>query len=61
MHPIGKKNSLSKIDREIKMGKLRLRYVQLMRDAYSSLDDEDANLLIKESEDLWNRLSSQKV
>ena len=54
------KDGVSNVDREIKMGELRLRYVQLMRDAYSSLGDQDANILIKESEVIWNSLSNPK-
>ncbi len=51
---------MSNVDREIKMGELRLRYVQLMRDAHSSLGNKDANILIKESEALWDKLCSPK-
>ncbi len=50
--------SLRNVDRELKLGELRLRYVQLMRDFYSSLSDEDANILIKESKDIWDKLSN---
>ena len=46
------KVSLSEIDREIKMGELRLRYVKLMRDFHTSLSDEVATDLIKESIDI---------
>ena len=42
------------------MGELRLKYVQLMRDAYSFLGDKDANILIKESKDIWDKLSNSK-
>ena len=42
------------------MGELRLKYVQLMRDAYSFLGDEDANILIKESKDIWDKLSNSQ-
>ena len=49
------KNSMSNVAREIKIGELRLRYVQLIRDAHSSLGDNDANILIKESEDIWQK------
>tara|TARA_B100000214_G_scaffold312134_1_gene244309 strand:+ start:854 stop:1024 length:171 start_codon:yes stop_codon:yes gene_type:complete len=38
------------------MGEFRLRYVQLMRDAYTSLGEKDANILIKESEAIWDKL-----
>ncbi len=48
------------IDRELKMGELRLRYVQLMRDAQMSLGDQDANILIKESEAIWYKLRNSK-
>ena len=37
------------MDREIKMGELRLRYVRLMRDFHTSLGEGDASDLIKES------------
>ena len=50
----------SNVDREIKMGELRLKYVQLMRDAHSFLGDEDANILIKESKDIWDKLTHSK-
>ena len=58
--PYKKIDGLSKIDREIKMGEIRLRYVQLMRDAHSSLGDKDANILIKESEAIWDKLNNPK-
>ena len=51
---------LDEVDREIKMGELRLRYVKLMRDFHTSLSDEDATDLIKESMDIWGKLSMQK-
>ena len=54
------KDCKKNVDREIKMGELRLRYVQLMRDTYSSLGDKDANILIKESEAIWNKLNNPK-
>ena len=58
-HAPYKKNShLNNVDREIRMGELRLKYVQLMRDAHSFLGDEDANILIKESKDIWDKLSN---
>ena len=57
--PYNNKVSLSEIDREIKMGELRLRYVKLMRDFHTSLSDEDATDLIKESMDIWEKLSMQ--
>ena len=42
------------------MGELRLRYVQLMGDAHSTLGVEDANILIKKSKDIWDKLSHSK-
>ena len=54
------KESKTIVDREIKMGELRLRYVQLLRDVPSSLVDNDANILIKESKAIWDKLSNQK-
>ena len=59
--PYNKKSSLNNVDREIRMGELRLKYVQLMRDAHSFLGDEDANILIKESKDIWDKLSNSQV
>ena len=50
------KDSMHNVDREIKMGELRLRYVKLMRDAHSYLGDKEANTLIKESEAIWEKL-----
>ena len=55
-----KKATLNHVDREIRIGELRLKYVQLMRDAHSILGDEDANILIKESKDIWDKLSNSK-
>ena len=54
--PYKNKDGIRNVDREIKMGELRLRYVQLMRDAHSSLGDQDANILIKECETIWYKL-----
>ena len=54
------KASLNKIDREIKLGELRLNYVKLMRDFHAYLNDEDATDLIKESMDIWEKLNMQK-
>tara|TARA_B100000945_G_scaffold300441_1_gene282253 strand:+ start:637 stop:867 length:231 start_codon:yes stop_codon:yes gene_type:complete len=54
------KDGMFNIDRELKMGELRLRYVQLMRDAQMSLGDQDANILIKESEAIWYKLRNSK-
>tara|TARA_B100000579_G_scaffold35178_1_gene24602 strand:- start:212 stop:421 length:210 start_codon:yes stop_codon:yes gene_type:complete len=56
--PYRNKSSLSELDREIVMGELRLRYVQLMRDAHKSLGKQDAINLIKESEGIWEKLAS---
>ena len=56
--PYENKVSLNELDREIEMGELRLRYVQLMRDAYKTLGKEDAIDLIKESECIWGKLIS---
>ena len=58
--PNKNKSSINEIDREIKMGELRLRYVKLMRDFQTSLGEEDATDLIKESMDIWRRLNLQK-
>ena len=56
--PYKNKTSLSELDREIQMGELRLRYIQLMRDAHKTLGKEDAIDLIKESEGIWGKLIS---
>ena len=56
--PYKNKASLSELDREIEMGELRLRYVQLMRDVHKTLGKEDAIELIKESEGIWEKLTS---
>ena len=58
--PFKKKTLLNNVDGEIRMGEIRLKYVQLMRDAHSFLEDEDANILIKESKDIWDKLSNSK-
>ena len=58
--PSKKKVSLSNLDLEIKKGELRLRYVQLLRDAHSSLGDEDGTVLLKETEAIWDNLSNQR-
>ena len=50
----------SNVDLEIKMAEIRLRYEQLLRDAYSSLGEKNANILIKESEAIWDKLSNPK-
>ena len=52
------KASIGELDREIEMGELRLRYIQLMRDAHKILGKEDAIELIKESEGIWGKLTS---
>ena len=52
------KVSLSKLDREIETGELRLRYIQLMRDVHKTLGKEEAIELIKESEGILEKLSS---
>ena len=50
--------SSDKLEREIKLGELRLRYVQLMRDFHRALGNEEALELIKESDEIWKKLSS---
>ena len=59
-HTPYKRTTLSDLDREIKMGELRLRYVQLMRDFHTSLGEEKATDLINESVAIWKKLSIQK-
>ena len=56
--PYRNKASLSELDREIEMGEIRLRYIQLMRDVHKTFGKEDAIELIKESEGIWEKLSS---
>ena len=56
--PYKNKASLSELDREIEMGELRLRYIQLMRDVHKTLGKEDAIELIKESEGIWEKFTS---
>ena len=56
--PYKSKASLSLLDREIEIGELRLRYIQLMRDAHKTLGKEDAIDLIKELEGFWEKLTS---
>ena len=56
--PYKNRTSLSELDREIEMGQLRLRYIQLMRDAQKTLGAEDAIDLIKDSEKIWEKLST---
>ena len=55
------KVSLSNVDRELKLGELRLRYVKLMRDIHSSLGQEDAGILINELEEIWDKLTYPKA
>ena len=50
--------SSSELDLEIEMVELRLRYIQLMRDAHKTLGMEDAIDLIKESEAILEKLTS---
>ena len=50
--PFKKSDSLKDIDREIKMGELRLRYIPPLRDAHMMLGCKNANKLIKESESI---------
>ncbi len=59
--PHKNKERKSSVDREIKKAELRLRYVQLMRDAHSSLGNKEANILIKESEAIWDKLIDPKT
>ena len=56
--PYKNQSSFSELDREIEMGQLRLRYIQLMRDAQMTLGEEDAIDLIKDSEKIWEKLSA---
>ena len=56
--PHKNKASLSELDRQIAMGELRLRYIQLMKDVHKTLGKEDAIELIKESESIWVKLTS---
>ncbi len=56
--PYKNKSSSNQLDREIELGELRLRYIQLMRDAHKTLGKEDAIELIKESEGIWEKLTS---
>ena len=58
--PYKSKTFSSDLDQEIKMGELRLRYVQLMRDFHMSLGEEKAADLINESVAIWKKLSIQK-
>ena len=56
--PYDQKTSLSELDREIEMGELRLRYIQLMRDVHMRLGKQDAINLIKDSEVIWDKLTN---
>ena len=58
--PYEKKSPLNNVDREIRMGEIRLKYVQLMRDAHSFLGDEDANILSKNQRIYGTSLVIQK-
>ena len=58
--PYNSKTFSNDLDREIKIGELRLRYVQLMRDFHTSLGEEKATDLINESVAIWKKLSIQK-
>ena len=58
--PYKNKDVKANVDREIKMGELRLRYVRLLRDTHLLLGDKDANILIEESEAIWDKLSNPK-
>ena len=42
------------------MGELRLRYVQLLRNAHSFLGSKDAEILIKEAEIIWEKICYPK-
>ncbi len=55
--PYKYKTSSSKLDREIVLAELRLRYIQLLRDVHETLGKEDAIELIKESEGIWEKLN----
>tara|TARA_B100000965_G_C19344994_1_gene649125 strand:+ start:113 stop:334 length:222 start_codon:yes stop_codon:yes gene_type:complete len=56
--PFQDKSTLNDLDREIEKGELRLRYIQLMRDAHNTFGKEDAIDLIRESEKIWEKLTS---
>ena len=58
--PYKKKSPLNNVVGEIRMGELRLKYVKLMIDAQSIRGDKDANILIKKSKDIWDKLSNSK-
>ncbi len=58
--PYKNKDGINNIYQEIEMSERRFIYVQLMRDAHLSLGDQDANILIKDSEAIWYKLSNQK-
>ena len=45
---------------ELRMGKLRIGYVQIIWDAHSSLVDKDANILNKDTEGIWNSIRKAK-
>ena len=45
--------SLSQLDKNLKIGEFRLRYIKLMRDIQNSLEKDSAIDLIKELEGIW--------
>ena len=59
--PYKSSDYIADVDRELKMGELRLRYVQLMRDFHTFFGEEDATNLIKQSVDIWEKLKVQKT
>ena len=58
--PYNNSPSLIDIDLKIKSGELRLRYVKLLRDIYTYLNEEEAKELINEADAIWEKLSQQK-
>ena len=54
--PYKSKTFSSDLDLEKKMGELRLRYVQLMRNFHTSLGEEKTTDLINESVAIWKNL-----
>ena len=58
--PYKSKTFLSDLDREIKMGELRLRYVQLMREFHTSPGENKATDLTNESVAIWKKFSIKK-
>jgi len=55
--PYKNKSITNDINLEIKIGEFRLRYVQLMRDIHTTLNDDDAEVLINESLSIWEKIS----